>query len=134
MYEIGNADTDQIQHHHRCSEDAHVQDIGRRRHDRGNREYEKNGITQVTPQPARGNDAHQRQKEDKNWQFKNNSQTHNQHSKKIGVLSDSDHWLELLALVNQEIKCCRIDDLEAKETSTEEQSNSRQHERNDVFL
>src|SRR5438046_7481367 len=117
MHKPRDPDAEQIEDDHRSSKDAHVQDVGSRRDDCCNYEYDEDGITQIAPEPTRGNNPHQCQKEDENRQLKDNSQTNNQYNKEIGVFANGDHRLELLSLINQEIERRRIDDFETEETS-----------------
>src|SRR6267154_6404158 len=60
MNEPGDADAEEVKHQHGRGEDAHVHDVGGRRHDGGDDEDYEDGVARVRPQEFRVDYAHER--------------------------------------------------------------------------
>src|SRR5262249_34998024 len=115
-------------------EDAHIHNIRGGGNNRSNCEYDEDGVAQISPEPSRRHDSHQGQEKDKDREFEDDSQTHDQDHKEISVLSDRDHRLELLSVTDQKGERGGIDHLEAEETAAQKESDRRKHEWDYILL
>ena len=107
MDQPGDADAEDVQRDHGRGENAHVQDVGGRGDDGRDDEDHQNRVAQVAPHPSGGDDAHQRQEENQDGQFKNYAHADHDGQKQVRVFADCDHRLELFAVVDQEVEGLR---------------------------
>src|SRR5258708_9631587 len=109
-----DTDAERIQSDDGRRKDAHVKDVCGGRNDGRNNEDDKNGIAKILPHETGTDDAHERQEEDQDRHFEDQSHAQDDAEEEWRVLPDGDHRLELLAEIDQKIQSLRINDLVSK--------------------
>src|SRR5712671_965385 len=134
MDQPGYADAECVQSDHRRGKDAHVKDVGGRCNDGRNNKDDQDGITKILPHEAGADDAHERQKENQDRHFEDQSHAQDDAEEKLCVLPDGDHGLELLPELDQESQCLRVNDLVSEVASSTKECDGRSHKWNYIAL
>src|ERR1700716_782853 len=134
MHQPGHTNAERVQSDHRRRKDAHIKDVGSRRDDGRDNKNDQDGITEILQHETGADDTHERQKENQDRHFENQAHAQDDAEEELRVLPDGDHWLELLAELDQESQRLRVNDLVSEVATRTEQRDGRSHERNYIAL